>query len=104
MNQIKITEIDTGYILENGNGHIEVSWADFNGIVKYCNDRDARNEIKEYLSDYDDESAEKSFDMASEKIIGDAELMDRVVARLIKIRINNETTDDIHEAIVSECG
>jgi len=104
LNQIKITQIDTGYILENDIGRLELSWADFNGIIKYCHDRDARNEIKEYLSDYDDESAEKSFALALKKITSDTELMGRIVARLIKIRINNETTNDIHEAILTECG
>jgi len=104
LNQIKITQIDSGHIIENDNGRLELSWADFCGIARYTDERDARNEIDEYLSNYDDESAEKSFGMARKKIADDKALMDRIIARLIRIRINNETTDNIHEAIVSECG
>ena len=104
MSQIKITQIDTGYIIENDKGCLELSWADFCGIAKYTDERDARNEIEEYLSDYDDESAKKLFGRIREEVTGDTELINRIIARLIKIRINKETTDDIHEAIVSECG
>ena len=99
MTQIKIIKIDTGFILENSNGRLELSWADFNDIAKYSDYQDALNEVEDYLDGYDEESCEELYGMKPDDITGDTDLMAQIVDALISIRINNETTDEIYDAM-----
>ena len=103
MTKITITMTDTGFVIENNNGRLELSWADFYDIARYCDSQDALNEVEDYLAGYDDDSCMESFGMTSDKIIGDADLLNNIVEKLIKIHINGETTDDIYDAIECVC-
>jgi|GEM_PF-6916185 len=103
MAQLKISQTDVGYVLENNFGSLELSWEDFNSIEKYGNFRDALDEIGEYLANYDDESCLKLFGMKCDEITGNNEFLGKIVDRLIKNRIEKETTDDVHDAIKDEC-
>ena len=99
MTNIKITRIDTGYVIENSFGKLELTWADCCEISRFIDHCDALSEIEEYVVQYDDESSMEAFGKKSASIIGDKELMNKIAQQLIKNRISNESTDDIYEAI-----
>ena len=99
MANINIIKTETGIVIENAFGKLELPWSDFYKLVKFSDRHDALNEIEEYITQFDDESSIKTFGKDVNSIVGDKDFMDKIAERLINNRISNETTDDIYNAI-----
>ena len=99
MANINITKIGSDFVIENASGKLELTWADLYELVKYFNYDYALKEVEEYVTEFDDESSINAFGKNIGSIIGDKSLMEKIAKRLIENRINNETTDEIYNAI-----
>jgi len=103
MSNINITKIDTGFVIENNFGKLELSWKDFYNLVRFSDHNDTLTEIEEYVTQFDVESSVETFGKDVVAIISDKELMDKIAKRLVKNRIESESTDDIYNAIRDIC-
>ena len=103
MNKTNIRETANGFILLKDGNEILLSVADFWGIVCYGAEKDARDEIENYLEDYDNDECAERFGISRDKILNNNQCMDAIVEKLIAIRNNAENADDVCDAIELCC-
>lgn len=89
---MKLTKCENGVILNKDDGsEMQLSWNDFWELCREGSRIDIENEIKAFLDD-----AEPNIGLA---LLNNKHLMDCVIENVYQIRTNNETIDEILDAI-----
>lgn len=95
MNELIITPNDQGVLLEKGTEKFQLKWHEFWQLCRMGQDIDTKNEIKEFIADSPDECY---------SFLNSSLLLDKVASYVIDMRISNETTDEIYEALEAILG
>lgn len=82
-------------MLERNAEKFQLKWHEFWQLCRMGQDIDTKNEIKEFIADLPDECY---------SLLDNPMLLDKVANHVIDMRISNETTDEIYEALEAVLG
>ena len=90
---------DEVFVVGTDKGKINMSWGDLCDISRFVTEVETFEEVEDYIGGFGDEEFEKRFGVSPDRIWNDAEIRSQIADGVIQIRINNETTDEVYEAL-----
>jgi len=99
---MEIKKLRNGYVLKKDGVEFKLTWAEFWDVVTCGLRADTRCEVEEYFDGYGDAECLEVFGLMPDVILSEP-FIDKVVQKVIDIRINGETTEDIYDAVEAIC-